>query len=35
MSIVTIDFEISGAAILPNNGGDTNELGYKDEHIKL
>lgn len=35
MAIVTIDFEVSGAAILPNNGGDTNELGYKDEHIKL
>jgi hypothetical protein len=35
MSIVTIDFDVSGAAILPNNGGDTSELGYTDEHIKL
>lgn len=35
MSIVTIDFEVSGAAILPNAGADTSELGYKDEHIKL
>lgn len=35
MSIVTLDFEVSGAAILPNNGADTNELGYQDEHIAL
>lgn len=35
MYIATIDFEVSGAAILPNAGTDTAELGYKDEHITI
>jgi len=34
-SIVNLEFEVSGAAILPNAGADTNELGYQDEHITL